>query len=128
MPISFRGQFIPGVYQQPKMAPWAVQVARTHYFGVAGESEIRGERGGRNLDFEGMWYFAYESAELLQADIEGLNSQAPINGTIVRTGPITDSFPNCTLMGVTIKQGPLPSTQYGWWAMVDISFRQLGPA
>lgn len=75
---------------------------------------------------EGVWKNSYSTAVALEQAIEVLNRTAPINGTIARTGPINDSYPNCTLMGATIKLGPLPSTQHGWWAIVEIRWRQLG--
>ncbi len=125
MALSFRGVQWPGVHGELKFANFDTQVLRQQYFGVEGESEIRGYRGGRDIVCESFWFNSYSTAAQLLAAIETINKDAPINGRLVTTGTIARTEENCTFNGIVIKQGPLFSAYHGWWAMVDISWRQL---
>ena len=130
MALAFRSVAIPGLHGELKFSPWDVQVSRTQFFAVQGESELRGDRGGRDIKVESIWYSAptgYTTAAQLEAAIELLNKDCPINGTLAETGAISRTLQRCTLMGVAIKLGPLPSAHLGWWAQVEIMWRQLAP-
>lgn len=127
MAVTFRSALIPGLPGEPKIDPWDVQVARTQFFAVQGESELRGDRGGRSITWPWFWYASYTTAAQLEAAIELLNKDCPINGTIVETGAISRTLQRCTLMGIAIKKGPLPSSHLGFWAEVEIMWRQLAP-
>ena len=125
MALSFRGQSFPGIHGELKFSPWEPQVIRTQYFGVEGQSEIRGSRGGRDIMCESFWANSYSTAAALEAAIESINRDCPINGRLVTSGAIARTEENCTLNGIVIKKGPLYSVAWGWWATVEISWRQL---
>lgn len=127
MGLAFRSVAIPGTHGELQVSPWGVQVARTQYFGVEGESEITGERTGRDIVVESWWHSSYQSAAALQTAIDNFNKDVPINGTLVESGTISRTFARCTLMGVFVKRGPIPSNSIGWFAIVEIRWRQLAP-
>ncbi|MES2793209.1 MAG: hypothetical protein V4719_26605 [Planctomycetota bacterium] len=127
MPLTFRGTPIPGLHGRPKFGPWGVQLTRTTYFGLEGESEIRGERTGRDIVMESVFYNSFVSGEQLENAIETLNKNVPTNGKIVQTGAINRTLQRCTFEGITMKGSPLPDNKIGWWVEVEIRWRQLGP-
>lgn len=127
MALAFRSVAIPGTHGPLQISPWGVQVARTQYFGVEGESEITGERTGRDIVVESWWHASYVTAAALQTAIDNFNKDVPINGTLVEAGNVNRTFDRCTLMGAFIKQGPIPPSTIGWFAIVEIRWRQLAP-
>jgi hypothetical protein len=127
MALTFRGTAIPGTHGRMQFGNWGVQAVRTTYFGLAGTSELRGERTGRELVMESWFHNSFATAALLEAAIETLNRSMLTNGKIVQTGAIARTLQRCTFEGIKITDGPLPSNTIGYWAQVEIRWFQLGP-
>lgn len=127
MTIKFRSATIPGTHGEIKLGAWGIGVSRTEYNGVTGVSEQRGERRGRTITWDAIWHNSYLTAALLEAAIENLAKDAPINGKIEETGAITRNFERCTLEAIELLRGPLPSVQVGYWREVRFHFFQLAP-
>lgn len=127
MALTFKGLTIPGIHGPLKTGNWGMQLARTSYFGVVGTSELRGERTGREIVLQSLYYNTFTTGAQLEAALEVLNQQMMRNGKLVQTGTIARTLQRCTFEGARITLGPLPSANLGWWAEVEFRWFQLGP-
>lgn len=128
MALAFRSASIPGTHGEMQFGQWEVQVSRTRFNSVKGVSEQRGERGGRTITFESWWHNAYATAALLEAAVELLSKDCPINGDLVETGTMSRTFTRCTLEAIVIKRGPIyGGSSFGWFYIVEFHFFQLSP-
>lgn len=127
MALTFKGLTIPGIHGQLKLGNWGTQMSRTSYFGVVGTSELRGERTGREITLESLYYASFATGAQLEAALEVLNQQIMRNGKLVQTGTISRTLQRCTFEGAKVTKGPLPNASLGWWAEVEFRWFQLGP-
>jgi len=138
MSIRFRGLEIPGTVERFAVPSRDPQSSRRHFFGVKGESEIRGEPGGRTLQipilvFERSNKFPdFQTLSLFfSANIGPQISKNGILQIINSDGNAILTFPDCTLDAATIRDQPGIIKDYAgtiggkYFCMADFTFRQL---
>lgn len=81
--------------------PHDVSDVHAKFFGVIGESELRGEPGGRWLQCK-MTLRGYSTAQLLISDFNTINSKVnKLTGTLTVTGNLAATYVNCSFKGAT---------------------------
>lgn len=100
MPLQFNNVDIPGICMPPSIGTPAVDVVRTKFKGVNGDSEIRGGRGGRMIEYPvAIFDTAFSSFASVQAFLDKLDSLVCTNGTLKESGTITRTWKDCTFEG-----------------------------
>ena len=101
MSIKFDEVTIAGANGAPRIGSYQVQTMRRYYYGLIGQTEIRGGRGGRPIAID-MWIF--NSFDNYQAVIDYIDTNIYYNigartGTLVLLGDTLNNynFPECTL-------------------------------
>jgi hypothetical protein len=118
MALGFNGQFIRGTHGKIQESPPAIQVVRSQFFGLRGESEIRGEQGGRDLECWIYLHNNYTTANLLSAELIRLAGLVGVNSSLdVSGGPILDTYDDCTFEGFF----PLPFDESGNYMLPDVA-------
>lgn len=126
---------IEGTYTNPPI----LQSKLTKYWGVAGVSELRGQRGHRQVDVPFILHMGSSSYAGLRGVLEELDRLVGWHGTIEVNNPnnnVARSFPFSTFDGFTPGKshdsGPLPDVANGlgmginrWFIHGTFSFRQL---
>ena len=108
--LNFRGD-IPGTHGPFQTDPPRLQVTRTKYFGLVGEEEIVGKRGGRTVDYDILLHSpGFTSAQSLTAFLEYLDTLVGVNDVLVETGTVQRVFVDCTFEGFVPKGGMLPDS------------------
>lgn len=132
MPLSHNGSTIFGEVQAPVYAPPALQTKRVKYWGVVGESETRGQRGGRMISIRLLYHNQHSTVATIQAALKALNDRVGEFGDLVLTGAGARTFRHCTFEGFQIEVGPLPGPVFGadppdsgWFAIGTLTFYQL---
>tara|TARA_B100000949_G_scaffold157223_1_gene138296 strand:+ start:1677 stop:2129 length:453 start_codon:yes stop_codon:yes gene_type:complete len=128
-PVNFS---VPGTVLKFALPPPATQLRRTHFWNVKGESEIRGNSGGRTFRIP-MWLHPFtshrEASDFIQDKLNGEFFQW--HGTLtlgdgVNVAPLKHvTFEGAVLMG---NPGIIPDHAGflggGWIANVGLQFRQ----
>lgn len=78
-----------------------VRDVRAKFIGVIGESELRGEPGGRDLQCN-MTLRGYATTQALINDFNTINSKInQLTGTLTATGNLAQSYADCSFKGAT---------------------------
>lgn len=127
MALAHNGTSIPGSHESLQLAAAELPIVRSRYFGLAGETEIVGARGGRAISVRLVLHNGYSNAAACLTALDTLLGRQGEHGTLAETGNLTRDFANTTLKSVTLEQGPLPpsGTISGWFALCTLQFRQL---
>jgi len=136
MSIRFAGLLVPGIVQPFPRPSREIQVSRQHFFGVKGESEIRGETGGRTFQFPMLVYSEFNlfptRESLLRFFALQIGQKVNRNGLlsfINDSGPQED-YPECTLDFAVIRPPGVLHDVAGtlggkYFCEADFTFRQL---
>lgn len=110
MSIRFNGTELTGSHGNVVPEPPRGHVIRRKFWGLHGESETRGGRGGRNIVIPFWMHDGYDSREAAIAGLEDLDELVNTHGDLVVTGEdgAARTFPDCTFEGFTISEGPIP--------------------
>lgn len=143
MQITFAGHTIPGrLLRGGDEPPPEVEVVRSKFFGVRGVSEIRGEQGGRMLEFPYLLFDNFASRRALLSYVRlTLNDRAGDHGTLALSDPQygTGSDPDlreCTFHGAHLDRRnvfppgnliglPTDQSDNGWFCFLTLAFYQL---
>jgi len=137
MSIRFTSLLIPGIVEPFAVPSREVQVSRMHFFGVQGESEIRGESGGRTIQIPMLVYDdgnKFPSRDSLAVFFSTqVGKLIGKNGvlSILRDGFAQETYPECTLDAANIRAYPgivldVAGTLGGkYFCQADFTFRQL---
>eukprot|EP00913_Durusdinium_trenchii_P028459 g26687.t1 len=105
--------------------PFELSDVRTKFFGVIGESEIRGEPGGRDLTCR-MTLRGYASETALIAAFNEIASKAnQLTGTLTVTGNLAKTFGNCTFKGVAKSRTIRNAVDDTYLSEIALTWRQL---
>ena len=130
MPLIHNGQLIRGKYSTPLIDRRELQVQRTKFFGVEGESEILGGRSGRVIEINHWFFGDYSSRKEIATALQRLDARTGNNGRLELT-EMTLLFYDCTFEGYELLYGPLQDIAQtldgGYWAELSLRFRQLSP-
>lgn len=140
--IIFGNYGIVGTHESPVPTPPELHVARTHFSGLGGESEIWQGTGGRDLRIRIILHNRYATYEALDNVLVQLEALIGRNETL-RTEPgpyggLTRNYYYCTFHGFSKDEspdgGPLPDyigsldgATPSWWVAGWLTFRQLAP-
>ena len=109
MALTFDNLPVAGTHGPVLTLPPALQTKRTKFFGVKGESEIRGERGGRYIYTDIWLHDEYTSAAELATIIDELDVAVGTHGDLDVSGEVPRTYENCTFEGFTpIEPGIMP--------------------
>jgi len=109
MPLNFAGQPIPGLVFDPDIDPPAIQVVRTHYAGLKGETEINLGEGGRYIRFPvELCDASFRDAAAVTALLKKFDERIGATGDLKQTGNIVRTFKNCTFEGCKKLHEPIP--------------------
>jgi hypothetical protein len=132
MALTIDGNVIIGTVLKFNLAPPETQLRRTHFWNVKGESEIRGDTGGRTFVIP-MWLHPFATHRIASDYITfGLNNTLfQKHGTLVVNSGINISpLKNVTFEGAFLLRDPgiIPDHAGflggGFIANVDLRFRQ----
>jgi hypothetical protein len=124
--LTFDGLSIPGTHDNLQIGSYSRKATREEFFGVRGAAEINGERGPRPIRVQAMWlHNSYANTAALVSALKTLSAKIGTVGTLVELGTVSRSFAQVVLEAVTQEQGPLPSTDLGWFAVITLDFTQL---
>ena len=132
--IAIGTYVIPGFWETPRFGRQRLQVARTKYFGVAGESEIHGLGGGREIAIPFYFFDNFPSAAALLSRIDQLDYKAEegLAGDLQLSGPIYNrTYHDVTFEGFEVdpEVGVLPDVagtlDGGWFAKGTLHFYDL---
>lgn len=98
MALIFGGTSFVGTHGPVITAPSQLQVARTKFWGVNGESEIVGYRGGRSIVSELWLHNNYSTAEQVYNEMQAMDAAVGRNEDLIETG-ISRIWYACTFMG-----------------------------
>lgn len=132
MPLHFTHFELPGHCGAPRLRAPEPVAQRTHFAGVAGDSEITLGSGCRPLEVV-VWIYdaSYPFTEQqLTATLKFLDNQVLKHGTLSVSGGHERTFRNCTFEGFEPhERGPLPDVAGGlgggWWIEGVCRFTQL---
>lgn len=131
-PLNIRGTHGPVVYEPPGHQSKIVK-----YWGLHGERELTGGRGGRMLRCHITLHAKHLTRKALEAAVSLLNRNVGAHGTLeVRLADGTsDRFADCTFLGFqpdgdpSGRTGPLKdeagTLDGGWWIQGTLHWRQL---
>jgi hypothetical protein len=130
MPLFFNGQEIPGMYSAPLFDRRDLQVQRTKFWGVKGESEIVGEWAGRQIEVNHWFYGGYGSQSEIFEALQALDKRTGENGRLEFT-EMGILLYDCTFEGHDLRYGPLydyaGTLDTGkFWAEIGLRWRHLG--
>jgi hypothetical protein len=142
MTLKFSGKTIQGTHTAPQVQPGDLHRRAFQHFGVVGETEIIGDRGGRTIAVE-IWLHNDYSYNELQNALDDLEHLRGSHGTLEVDGRpqvdnVRQTFKSCTLLAVE----PLPfhgaqttdvvqdtggtvGEADSWIANIRLMFRQL---
>lgn len=108
MALTFGGTSFVGTHGAVIAAPSQLQLSRTKFWGVNGESEIVGYRGGRSIQAE-LWIHSsgYTTAEQVFNELQAMDAAIGTNADLVDTG-ISRIWYSCTFMGFEQQEDILP--------------------
>lgn len=132
MSVTFNGEEIPGTVLAFTVPPKELQVRRTKFFGVNGESQIVGGLGGRTIRIP-MWLHRddFHAATDIASYIEGMEFIAGTTGNlVVNSDADHPDFFETTFEGAVLL--PDPGIIYDhagglggkWIAFILLQFRQ----
>jgi hypothetical protein len=134
--ISFTGGKLSGALLSCPSPPPQLQVWRTQFAGVQGESEIVGMTGGRDLEFQVLLFGGFSERDDLNDYITktldaNIGQNGPLSADGSRDSGWSLSWDNCTFEGFTrTSQDLLDIAQTidgGWYVFGVLKFRHLGP-
>lgn len=130
MGLEFNGLQIPGLFGQVQIGGRLAQVQRTKFWGVNGESEIRGGWGSRPIIIQHTLYGDYQNNAQAMAFLEQLDSMTAKNGALrLSNAVVSKTFYDCTLDGVEKPMLPMKDVagtlDGGYWADITLHFTQL---
>jgi hypothetical protein len=139
--IKFRGIQINGTHDLILAHPPELQVVRTYFWGLRGESEIVGGKAGRALTCYIWLHNRYANRLDIENAITTINSWVGENGVLVEEDThnnVTLTFNEVTFEGFTREviqgrdsNGPLRdyagTIDGGWFQPGTLAFRQLVP-
>jgi hypothetical protein len=136
--LKFAGKTLKGAVLRPPVAAPEVQVWRTHFAGVLGESEIRGKSGGRMLEFQFLMFGSFTKRtdlfDYIEKDLHGGSGLLGTNGTIEYSGADDSTtyklqWKDCTFEGFIRSGGELPDVagtlDGGWFVPGMLRWRHL---
>lgn len=141
--IEHNGNFFWGTHDSPVFTNPEFQSVRTKFFGVKGESEIRGETGGRIITIHVRLHNRWSSSDSLMSFLDNVDEWTGEHGDLRITntgfpfiGGVPRVYPSCTFEGFSKDPsdygGPLPDlvglldgNVPSWWIMGTLQFRQL---
>jgi len=138
MPLIFASKPFPGSNHAPQTVSPSLEVVRTKFFGVRGESEIRGVFGSRPIQYY-HWIFdgnALRTYASIVAFLEALDKQVGTNDTLIeqaRTGNSSlttiETFENVTFDGYQrvgpILQDAAGTLGGGFWVPLLTNWTQI---
>lgn len=123
---------ISGTHGAPMFDAPALQRKTVKFWGLIGEGELVGQRGGRWIDVFIWLHGNYTSAAALTRELESLDRMVGRHGDLVITGSYSRRFRNCTFDGFTPageRGGPIRDVagtlDGGWWTAGNLRWRQL---
>ena len=127
MALTFKGVSIPGSNEDIQVPPFEVRTQEMEFFGLDGASEITGGYIPREIYCRHWFYNNYSTAAQLIAALATIHGLVGQNGTLVRSGNVSASYPNCTFKGFFPEPGTgiVPPSGFGWYAIGALRFRQL---
>jgi hypothetical protein len=132
MGLTIDGNVINGTVLKFNLQPPETQVRRTHFWGVKGESEIRGDTGARTFIIP-MWLHPFATHRDISDYITfHLNETLFMkHGTlVVNSGVDIAPIENCTFEGAFLRSNPGIIPDHAgflggfWIANADLRFRQ----
>lgn len=133
--LTFDGLRLPGLHAAPQIGPPQVEAVRTKFFGIAGESEIRGQPGGRPIQYA-CWVFdaqKFRTAADLYAFLDTVDDIVDRHGKLVEddaNGQLLQSFAHVTFDGFQRLGAPVRDVGGllggGFWIPGILYFYDLG--
>lgn len=132
--LTFNGA-IDGTHGPVTMEPPLLHSKIVKFWGVNGETELRGGRGGRILECRIWLHNGYSTYRALGRELESLDRRVGTHGTLTirGNGGYQRQFRNCTFLGFTPDglpgSGPVRDVagtlDGGWWIAGTLRWRQL---
>lgn len=125
-------QLIPGSHGVVHRGSWELNVQRTRFFGLSGESEIggAGSFAGRVITFEHWLHGAYTDILQIGAALEFLERLVGTHGTLLAfNSTLSQRLENCTFDAFRMRpdRGVFFSPSLGWMTIGHMEFRQIAP-
>lgn len=141
MTFQFNGFLFPGINEKMDVDPPEFPRVRTTYWGLHGESEIRGGRSGRTIRLRTLLrsidnpYQTYEDLAEVLYQLERLVGEHGELTILNLDNGLTRTFANTTFEGFVAgpeqSDGPLPDVAGalggGWWIRGVATWHDLGP-
>jgi hypothetical protein len=131
--ITIAGETISGIWEAPRVARPRIQVTRSKFFGVLGESEIHGRGGGREIEIPIYMFDHYASAQAVMDRIAQLEAQASLglHGTLTMSGAVPRTYQDVTFEGfeedpaIGILEDVAGTLDGGWFVKGTLYFYDL---
>lgn len=133
--LTFAGRTLAGTPEQPKWTAPQAHVRTIKLWGLIGEGELNGFRGGRDIFVPCVIHKNLTSYAALDALLKQADAMVGTVGALLITNTdvgFSFSRPNCSFRGFTPDQsaeaGPVYSPTgpiTGWWVRGVLQFRQL---
>lgn len=137
--ITFNGKQIKGTHDAVAYSSPELQVSRTYFWGLQGESEITGGKSGRNMTVYMWLHDKHSSRTAIEDRVKEIMTWVGEHGVLVETdarNSMTKTYENVTFTGVEPitfpnreSVGPIKdyagTVDGGWIQAVNLKFYQL---